>query len=315
VLLMQDNVVELIKAVAWPFFMLLAAIMFYAPVCRFLEAISARATKLSIFKIEFEFLAGAKSSASPSLDDIKNPEGALVGDSSHTLFQQAQDATPADYALIDIGLGDEWLTSRLFIGAAMLERMRGVECLVFVGRDGAIDRKLLAVVPLRRVRWALAQQQPWLEAAFALAYAETQLSARAPQFPPVGSIHSTPPHQSYIKSLTGGLEPWIAGQLVKRFIELLQDTSAGTGTDWVSLSHGRMEHASWVTTALLQKMLVPEAFEMWAFEDRDKTRAERAKAVVRRKGHFVALVNSDRQFLRLIDRRGLLEDIALKTDE
>jgi hypothetical protein len=312
---MDDTLVEVIKAIAWPFFTLLVAIMFYAPARRFLEAVSARATKLSIFKIEFELLAAAKSSSSPSLDAIRRPEGALVGDSSQMLFQQAQDASPADYASIDIGSGDEWLTSRLFIGAAMLERMRGVKCLVFIGRDQAPEGRLLAIAPLRRVRWALAQQQPWLETAFAVAYAEAHLNAEVPHLPSISSIHALRPDQSYIKSLNGGLEPWRAGKLVKRFIQLVQDAPGKTDDEWISLSGGRMEHASWVTTSLLHKILDSDAFEMWTFEDLDRPRAERAKAILRRKGRFVAVVNSDRRFLRLIDRYALLEDLAFKMDE
>lgn len=307
---MDDATIELVKAVAWPVAAILAAVMFYQPLSRFLEAVGARATKLSIFKVEVELLSGAKPSASPSLEDIKSPEFALVGDSSRSLFQQ--DATPADYALIDIGDGDEWLTSRLFIGATMLERMRGVECLVFVGRLGSIDRRIMAVAPLRRVRWALAQRYPWLEAAFALAYTEVQFHAGPANFPPIGSIQ---PDQSTIKSLTGGLEPWIAGDLVKRFIALVQDKSAGTGPGWVNLSNDRMERATWVSAPFLQQLLPAEAYDMWTYEDRDKSRAERTKAVLRRRAPFVALVNADRQFRRLIDRRALLEEVIARMDD
>ena len=33
---------------------------------------------------------------------------------------------------------------------------------------------------------------------------------------------------------------------MNRFIELVQDTSAGTGPDWVDLSRGRQERADWL---------------------------------------------------------------------
>jgi len=312
---MNDALVELVKAIAWPVAAVFAAVIFYRPIYRFLEAIGTRATKLSVFKVEVELLAGARPSASPSLEDIKNPEGALVGDSARNLFEQVQDESPADYALIDIGSGEEWLTSRLFIGAAMLERMRGVECLVFVGRVDGTDRKLLAVASLRRIRWALSQRQPWLEMAFAQAYAEAHFNIAVVPFPSVGSIQVNQMGQPKIKSLTGGLEPSVATNLVRRFIQLVQDTSAGTGPDWVSLSAARMERAEWVTTALLHQVLSADAFEMWTHEDRDKPRSDRAKAVLRRQAPFVALVNVDRQFTRLIDRRALLEKVATGMDE
>ena len=90
------------------------------------------------------------------------------------------------------------------------------------------------------------------EAAFALAYAETQFNgAMAPPLPSA--------NEPRIKSLTGGLEPWKAANLVGRFVTLIQDTSAGTNPDWVDLGHGRMERAEWVTSALLHQMLPAEA--------------------------------------------------------
>lgn len=312
---MNTSVVEIIKALAWPVAALLGAAVFYGPVCEFLRAIGARATKLSLFKVEVELLSVARSSQSPSLEDIKNPEIASVGDSSQMLFQQMQDQTAADYAVIDIGTGDEWLTSRLFIGSAMLERMRGVECLVFVGTAAEAERRVLAVASVKRVRWALAQLQPWLEAAFALAWAETLFNARAPAFPPLATIDRTQTAQSQITSFTGGMQPWAAANLVRRFIEMVQDTSSGTNSTWVQLSNQRMERATWVTSNLLHDLLPADAFDMWAFDDLDKPRAERAKAVLRRRAPFVALVDTDRRLRRLIDRRALLEKVALEIDE
>jgi hypothetical protein len=309
---MGDGVIELVKALAWPVAAAAISIAFYEPLSRLFEALGARATKLSVFKIEIELSSGARPSASPSLEEIRNPQLALLGDSGPMLFQQVQDVTPADYAVIDLGDGEEWLTSRLFIGAAMLQRMRGVECLVFVARVGSLSRRLLAVASVGRIRWALAQRYPWLEAAFACAYGEAQPGAGRAHFPPIGQI---PAVQPAITSFTGGIAPSRANALVNRFIELVQDTSAGTGPDWVDLSRGRQERADWVTEPLLSELLPAEAYEMWAYEERDKSRADRVRAVLRRRSPFVALVNPDRQFSRLIDRRALLEEVVVKMDD
>lgn len=297
---MDYTTVEIVKAVAWPLAAIGAALVLYKPLSRFVEAIGARATKLSVFKVEVELASGVRPAASPALENIKNPESALMTDSSAGLFQQVQDATPADYALIDIGSGDEWLTSRLFIGAAMLERMRGVECLVFVGRVETTDGKLLAVAPLRRVRWALAQFQPWLESAFAMAYSVAT---------------SNQPSPLLIKSVTGALEPKVATEVVKEFIRLVQNPIQGNDSDWVDISRERKEHAAWVTNTLLQQLLTADAYGAWALDDPDKPRVERAKAVLRRRSPFVALVNQDRQLARLIDRRALLEEVVARMDE
>jgi hypothetical protein len=76
------------------------------------------------------------------------------------LFQQVQDSTPADYVEINLGRGKEWLTSRLFIGVTMLERMRGFKVVVFVECSRYTDRRFLAVKLASELRWELAPPIP-----------------------------------------------------------------------------------------------------------------------------------------------------------
>lgn len=306
---MTQIMVDLVKALAWPAVALIAALAFYRPLSRLFEAIGARATKLSLFKVEVELVSSARGSGAASLDDIKNPEVAPIGDSSHMLFQQLQDTTPADYAVIDLGGGNEWLTSRLFIAAAMLERMRGVECLVFVF-NGKTVQELLAVAPLRRVRWAIAQRYPWLEAAFARAYAE--VLSNGGLYSPIGGTSTAQP---MVRPPTGGLDPVKAAELVSRFIDLVQHPAPGGGSDWIILSHGRAERASWLNPGLLRELLPSEAFDMWAYDERHKPKAERARAVLRRRAPFVALAAADRRFIQVIDRRALLEEIVARMED
>ena len=230
-----------------------------------------------------------------------------MGDSSHMLFSQVQDERPATYAVIDIGDGEEWLTSRLFIGATMLQRMRGLECLVFVKRLAGVEFKFVAVVSVSELRWRLAQRYPWLEVASARAYSE--------KIAPSSPIGQFPASQPIITSPTGGMQPFVAGAVVRRFIELVQDTSGGTDPDWIDLSSGRKERASWVTATLLKDLLPAIAYEAYADELRDRPRAERTRVVLRVEAPFVALLNSERQFVRLTDRRALLEKVVERTDD
>ncbi len=311
---MDQSIVELVKALAWPVAAASTAIAFYQPLSHLFEALGTRATKFSVFKIEIELASAATPSASPSLEEIKNPQLAPVGDSTQMLFHQVQDEKPADYSVIDIGGGEEWLTTRLFIGAAMLQRMRGVESLVFIARVGSMERKLLAVSPVARVRWSLAQRYPWLEAAFARAYAEAQPAAGR-LFPPIGQIgliQSSPPT---ITSATGGMQPSVASAIVGRFLELVQDAPTVTDSSWVDLTGDRKERAAWVTQSLLNELLPPEAYEAWTYDQRDQPRTQRTRAVLRRQARFVALVNPDRQFKRLIDRGALLEEVIGRMDD
>lgn len=77
---------------------------------------------------------------------------------SFDIFWQFKDDETFDYAVIDLGKGQEWLTSRLYIFAIMLERMRGLRCFVFLETKDEIDQRFLGIASPREVRWALARR-------------------------------------------------------------------------------------------------------------------------------------------------------------
>ncbi len=75
------------------------------------------------------------------------------------------------------------------------------------------------------------------------------------------------------------------------------------------------ERGTYVTRELLTSLLPQHAFGAWTDALRDSTRGERTRAVLRRATDFVALVEGDREFTRLVNRRTLLEDIAASLGE
>jgi hypothetical protein len=301
-------------------------------------ALGARVSKLSVFKVELELVPAASAAVStPLLDDIRSATtSATISDSSRMMLDQVQTGTQADFAMIAIGEGKEWLTSRLYIAAVMLERMRGVQMFVFVEKSPTTGRRLIAVASVPHVRWTLAQRYPWLEAAWARSYVAlfpaTVAAGTAPLPPNVAflpdprTLAGQPP---IIKSTTGATEPYAARQLVSRFIDSLQQPPAPLATpmapgppaatgadDWVVLGPGTRERARWVTRELLTDLLPPDALRAWTDVFRDAPTARRTRAVLRRAGPFVALVEGpDREFARLVNRRALLEDIATSLGE
>lgn len=316
-------VVELAKALAWPIVALALAAIFRRPITVFFSALGSRITKLSLFKVELELLPATPATVSPLLDDIRTATSrAEISDSSRAMLEQVQSDTPADFALIALGTGDEWLTSRLYIAAAMMQRMRGVRAFVFVEQAPTTQRRLVAVASVRQLRWALARKYPWLEAAFVVAnlgafpLSTIPAAALPPQAawlpdPRTLTPHGAPP---LITSDTGGLQPWQARELVGRFIESLQQVDPPKGPqdplEWVLLGTSTYERAAWVTRGLLASLLPQEAFRTYADALRDAPRARRTRAVLRRAAPFVALVDADREFIRLVNRNALLEEIA-----
>lgn len=334
--------VALVGALAWPVAAIVMAFAFRKPLGDFLGGLAARVTKLSAFKVELELAAVPSAAISPLLDDIRSATTpAAINDSTRLMIEQAQSTLPADFALINLGSGEEWLTSRLFIAAVMLERMRGVQVLVFLENTPATTRRFVAVASLKQVRWLLAQQFPWLEAAWARAYISIFPGTQQSPAPlPNGSAWLPDPRTlsmipSPIESSSGAVNSWQARQIVSQFITLLQEPSIVGSPSAVSsaaaaavtparaamqpsvtLSSATNERASWVTRELLENLLPPEAFQLWADEGRDAPRMHRTRSVLRRPAPFVALVQgSDREYVRLINRSVLLEEIAASLSE
>jgi hypothetical protein len=322
--------VELVKALAWPVVALLLAAAFRQPITQFVGALGSRITKLSLFKVELELVPASAATVTPLLDDIRTATSpAAISDSSRMMLEQVQSGAPADYALVSIGQGEEWLTSRLFIAAVMMERMRGVKVFVFVERTSTTERRFIAVAQVRQLRWALSRRYPWLEAAW-LRGLVSQYPAGLPanaQALPLGALWPPDPRtlampQPLVVSDTGGFEAWSARQLVGGLIQSLQRDSAppvppqpSSNGEWVTLKGGKQERTTWVTRELLGSLLPQSAFDAWANGMRDAPRAQRTRAVLRTAAQFVALLDGDREFSRLVSRQALLEEIAASLGE
>lgn len=326
--------IELIKAMAWPATVLIVAIAFYEPISQFISALGGRITKLSLFKVELELISATPVAGVSPLDDIRAvTTAAAISDSSSQLFEQVQSGEPADYAEISIGGGEEWLTSRLFIAAVMMERMRNVQVFVFVQDVPPVKRRFVAVASVRQLRWALACRFPWLEAAHGLAvdslfprdYKIDPLPPGAAWSVDAGKMPSSA--QTFVSD-TGAVAPVQARQIVERFLTALQrpvpapPATAAAGADatanadeWVSLNPWTRERSAWVSGDMLVSLLPEASFSAWSDEFLDAPRAQRTRAILRRAGAFVALLDTDRQFKRLVSRHTLLEELAASAGE
>lgn len=336
------------SALAWPIAAILIALVFRKPLGKFLGGLAGRVTKLSAFKVEMELAKAPSVAAGPLLDDIRSATTlAPIADSTRMMLEQAQIAMPADFAVIDLGAGEEWLTSRLFVAATMLKRMRGAKVFVFLETTPDTLRRFVAIGTMAEVRWWLAGQYPWLEAAWLRTYMNIFPSGPPTTAPagttvPVGAAWLPDPltlniFPSPIQPPTGAFEPWRARDVVSQYIQLLQIPAPGAvpassapasvmapvvtvnttvpGDTWVTFASGTQERAAWVTRSMLESMLPQEAFELFMDEARDAPRSKRTRALLRRRGPFVALVRGDREYVRLVNRSKLVEELAAYSGE
>jgi hypothetical protein len=299
----SDPLVEIVGYLAWPAAALLMVLMLRRPIAALVGAIGGRITKLSVFKVELELLPVERATA-PLLDELRDvAKETPLGDSSGALLKQVA-GEPAEYAVVDLGAGDEWLTSRLYIAAVTLPRMRGVRAFVFVETADGVQRSYVGMVAADRLRWRLAMDFPWLEGAWLQASASLIPDLQAPPLPAPAA------RQPVIVSDTGALDPDKARNIVTGFITSLQRANQLADPQWVKLGGGRAEHAQWVTGSMIRSLAPQECSDGWAPLLRDASRAQQTRAVLRRRGALVALVHPDMRFARLVDRAALLEQMA-----
>jgi hypothetical protein len=309
--------VHLAGDLAWPIAALAIALVFWRPLSALIG--SGRITKFSFFNVGIELTPATSATDTPLLNDVRDADPAYISDSSAMLRDQVQLNTPAHFAMIDIGVGKEWLTTRLYVAAIMLSRMRSVKVFVFVETVGSTRRRFIAVAPLAELRWSLARKYSWLEAAWNRALQKV--------FPPGDPKTISADAQSMIQSDDGAFRPYDARRVTSEFIKQVQRSAPAPGnkggarkapkltSDWVQFDDGRAERASWVTHELLEALMPGGTFQAWAWAMRDAPRARRNRAVLRRSGDFTALLDDERSFLRLVNRRAVLEELAATAGE
>ena len=302
------QIVSLIQAVAWPLVAIAAAIVFRKPLTIFVQDLGRRATKLSLFQfaVELSTVREAPTWTLGMADLRQLSAAAQINDSAAgTLLTEISDPAAADYAVIDLGEGHEWLTSRLYFFAVLLSRMRALRSFVFVSSRGQVRQRFVGVAEPESVRWSLAKNYPWLEMAFAQAYAGI---ANAP-------ATIAPANVPFIISPHGALEPYKAGPIIHLFLGAIQTNTPTTdSSEWVHFSQNGQdmaERATWLDERRMESDLGSSLMrDSWLVDSPDLAKLQRTKAILRRPGPFIALLSEDRQFKALIDRQAVVERVA-----
>src|SRR5262245_515539 len=218
----------------------------------------------------------------------------LTGSHVTDVLNEIKGVGPAAYAIVDLEIGRSWLTTRLFIVAILLKRMRSLKTFVFVESREGLNKRFIGVVAPDVLRWALAREYPWLEDAYAEAYSRL------------------PNHR--ILSESGTLDAFDAGLLVQFFLESgkIQSNVPGAAGEWEQLAPETWEHGHWVGRGLLARLVGVSPMRSSVVDVGDLTPQARALNVLAREGSFVALVDDKGGFRSLVDRKALLEELAAR---
>jgi hypothetical protein len=258
---------------------------------------NARVTKASLGLASFEFAAASELKldwTSPGGTDYRSSTVSteVGGSAVSALSVQLESRVVADFAVLDLGEGHEWLTSRLYLFANLLAR-KGLRAFVFVETQQGIRERFVGTASPQAIRWELAETFPWMELAFAKAYA-------------------------------GALGGWgamtadavIAGYLGHEEIQLPVPPAANPN-EWIELKSEdpQWEHAEWLDSVRLRELLPTALTSDRVLDSGELSRQDEVRRIVLKDATFVARVDDDRHFLGLVDRMLLAESIARNASE
>lgn len=316
------------NALAWPITIIFLALILREKLPALGRTLLGRITEVGFAGFSLKLAEAKKfdlkwSTSSGALDLRSKATATEISDKTEQNFiRQLKEFDRADYAIINLGDGKEWLTSRLYIMAIVLGRMKSLEALVFLG----FKQRFIGWAEPEKVRWALAKNYPYLESAYAKAYADITRSSS--DIIPPGFPNPIIPGDAIIVDTSGRLgyksdhsNPESSTNLIQAYLERIQSTSPPLAlpehseelnTYWTSIDKSNTyEHAIWLTTnkleALLDEELRVTSFDKEAFEA--KTPEEQTRLVLSTSYRWLALT-TDKKFDSLSDRNLLLKQIC-----
>lgn len=336
------EIIRLVQIVAWPVVIVLLAIIYRREIPRLFQSLGGKVSKLTAVGITLEFTSAraAAGALHARLDQIREPTstGPPPPSGSQPLIELTKSSPAADYLVIDLRDGNAWLTSRLYLFAVVLPQVMPLRCFVFIGDRPPVPQYFIGIAPPECVVRRLEAEYPWLRKAKVESLLQPVVSRASPNH----DVSWWPPEEvkPYLRQLTQGpavdvldvpraealdniaralinpIDLSQPGQVEVRVNAFLQSPSLRrphdpqATADWVHLKTAD-EHAQWIRDErqlldLLQIDLSREHLVVDAHVDNEAI----LKAVLRKRGNFVALIDAEGRFERLIDRAGLLEKVA-----
>ena len=302
-----QTIADILNAIAWPIVIGIVLIAARKHIVEVIVAFSRRVTKIKIgdFGIELSSMPKLQPEWSFQDYDVRKLTSAQAFDSySQSLFDQLRTPSSADYAIIDLGEGEEWLTSRLYIFALVLGKVSQLKAFVFVETKDRVSRSFVGIATPESIRLCLAKEYPWLEAAFAKAYASQAPNPKKSQDP-------------FELSALAQVGSWNIRNIVLKYIEEIQSNvtpGSKNKKDWISFGKPKLtwERTRWIDSELIDKLLGSELIRLSYTDSPDLDPSTKTEAILKRRGDFVALIDDKGRFSQLIDRVTMLEDVILK---
>jgi hypothetical protein len=336
-----NEVVDLIGAVIWPMTLLAVFLAYRNHLPRLIDGLSRRVSGVSLgsFSVSFAVATEVSPRVWDSLKYLTDPLAMeAVPDSGQALFQLIGSGTRADSARIDLGSGTEWLTSRLYIFSIILSNVLGVRCLVFTETLGGLPRRFVGLSDPVAVRSTLERRFDWFQRAFTRGRLDLSQDLYGERLAQIKRLIRRGKLQDWelaakIQSVVGSAarladlsEPGAAENTAQRFLhddlirrERPADLPAERG--WVPLRRieeggMREEHANWIEGGAHLESILGEALRTpYVLEAPGTTVRDLQRQAVLQDGPFVAVLDGEGRFKRLLNRGAIVEQLSREIAE
>ena len=180
--------------------------------------------------------------------------------------------------------------------------------MVFLETGPSGRRRFLGLATPDHVRWSFASRYPWLEPAFARAYADNAFPGLPGGPPPIPGPSPAAP----VSPPNGALPPAQANNVAAQYLSSVQVFAEPVGEldGWVKLDENQWEHASWLDGPRVERVMDALLERNWIEHRPDKPADDQIAAIVAQSGRFVAMCEPDGRFRSLIDRDALVQEVA-----
>jgi hypothetical protein len=231
---------------------------------------------------------------------------------SKSLFEHLAKLAPSEVLQIDLGNGREWLTSRLYLFSALLERLRGIRCVAILRTKEDRNSQAVGSMSPAAICATLAADEPWLEQTYASAWHE--VFGVVPAAPiALGNVSAAD-----VTFPKNRLDSETAQQVAQAFIRLSQRFTEpiDRGGEWQSFEPPHTgsesitvwEHTQWIDPAALPKPL-SRALDTTSVVQVDPTERHNdlKRRILLQEGPFVMLVERDGTLRGMADRASMLD--------
>lgn len=296
----------LVSAIMWPVVICIFLLIFRKHMPDLVEVLLRRVKKLDFAGLSIELTESKSYTPSISmnqLDLIKLMEREQDTSEFVDIRAELLSDGSADYTVINLGNGKEWLTTRLYIMAIMFAHQKNISAIVFVESNNGTRKRFVGWAKPAAIRWALSKRYPWFEEAFSEAYC-----ALVKDFGPGPLVTSN-------RGELGNGEPYV--YVLRHFLKQVQldhldEIENKSKDEWICLNESEhsFEHGEWIDGILLEEIMDDDLHVSTIQSNKAKAiKMDHSllQTILDSTGEFIAQTSYNGQFNGLLERTKILE--------